>query len=102
MIVLSSVKEIGQQEGTPPPSSHNTVRTVPYMAVHKALLKRLKWSARETNLRLSKKDFRNASFMCEAPEFHQGPRPFRADFQALNSDNPPRIKFLPRVKGRSH
>jgi hypothetical protein len=46
---------------------------------------------------LSKYDFGTAIFMCEAPAFHQGPRPFVADRHALASDNPRRIRFFALV-----
>ena len=40
--------------------------------------------------------------MCEAPEFHQGPRPFFADCHAHFSTKPRAISFLARVRGRFH
>src|SRR5262249_26872841 len=43
-----------------------------------------------------------AACMCEAPAFHQGPRPFLADCHACCRVTPARISFCARVKGRLH
>ena len=65
----------GSRGGLLPLSSHTTVRTVPYTPVQKALPRRRRVSRRLIKPRWRNREVGRAWFMCEAPEFHQGPRP---------------------------
>ena len=85
-----------------PPSSHTTVRTVPYTAVQDVARATRKLSSSDTSPRRVNSAFRKASFMCGAPAFHQAPRPFEADFQAGSPSSPRCISFRRRVAGRFH
>lgn len=55
-----------------------------------------------TLIRDEPKHFGKAWFICDAPEFHQGPRPLVADLQARSSLSPRRIRFFARVNDRFH
>src|SRR5262249_41019531 len=50
----------------------------------------------------SNQDWGVGACMCEAPPFHQGPRPFLTDRHARCRARPARISFCARVKGRFH
>jgi hypothetical protein len=60
---------IGQEAGSPPPSSHTTVHTVPYTAVHEQHWSRRTVSSNDTKPSRSKKPFLKAAFMWLAPLF---------------------------------
>jgi hypothetical protein len=50
----------------------------------------------------AKKEVGNAAFMCEAPAFHQGPRPLTARRQARSSSRPSlRVQVLEGVGERA-
>ena len=86
----------------PAPSSHTTGRAVRHPAVHAGHA-----SLRCTSMRLIKPIFRSvalgtARFMCQAPAFHQGPRPLETATLAWSGCTPRRTSSLYRVRGCFH
>ena len=84
------------------PSSHTTVRTVPYTAVQAE-----QWSLRCRSRRLGSPScvsqrVGTAACMWDAPAFHHGPRPLEAEAQARSGSRPRFMSSLARVRGRFH
>ena len=95
----------GDRVGNAPsgaPSSHTTVRTVPYTAVRSGHCSRRCSSIRLRRPRWRKKRAGTAWPIWDAAAFHHGPCPLYAEVKALWRSSPSCMSRFARVRGRFH
>jgi hypothetical protein len=82
----------------PLPSSYTTVCMIPYTVGSHNTFEPLKVVPQQYRTQPIKEPFRQGlRLRCDAPMFHQGPRPFWALAHALTSPKPNRIRFFAHV-----
>ena len=79
--------------GDPLPSSHTTVRTGPYTAVHVDRCPARSCSSRLRSPHSASNRVVTAACIGEAPAFHQAPRPVAVAFCARSASMPSAINF---------